>query len=225
MCAPRSTVERWLRELEHAGIVERIRTGRASVYRLAVEPEAAPPAIERTPETAGSRSLKNEGSDPSEVVDQDPPSEEGRSLKTEVSDPSGLRYPSSGIPFTDGVEFQESTTRVEAREGASAACLAWTRALTERGRLFQPDPSLDAGRFRAVAALADAMRGERGLDDTLLDLARRHIAGRRTGTTPAYWLEWLQREASAGRTAHGVSDAASFVQSEIPTTPTKLRSA
>lgn len=124
------------------------------------------------------------------------------------------------IPVPLPVPSQRSDLRSSREEPrhAEMACGAWTRVLAERGRAFQPDPAKDAGRFRAIGQLVDATRGDVALTDALEAAARRHLDGRRTGTTPEYWLGWLQREAShAPQTErNGVSPIEDFDPDPLP---------
>ncbi len=82
---------------------------------------------------------------------------------------------------------------------ASLAETAWHAALAERGASFMPHPSTDGPVLRNVAALvAKRLKGGESLESALLDSARAHLAQRRSGKSkPAWWLEWLQVEASA----------------------------
>ena len=144
----------------------------------------------------------------------------GNAVTGPVTPPVATPAPSRPVPSRpDRSDLRSSRESArEERSLADLACSAWTRVLAERGRRFQPDPSKDAGRFRAIGQLVDAMRGDVALTDALEASARRHIDQRRTGTTPEYWLEWLQRDASrAPQTErNGVSPIEDFDPSPLP---------
>lgn len=100
MGSPRRSVERWLLELESAGLLERTRTGRECIYRLAGEPVSI---------TAISGA-----SDPPESADRP----ESRGAEVGASDPPELAHQREPIPFSQAVEDQKSgsQTRAGARE-------------------------------------------------------------------------------------------------------------
>lgn len=100
MGSPRRSVERWLFELESAGLVERRRTGRECIYRLAGEPEA-PPAI-------------SGGSDAPESADRDAPEMADQmrhvlpeSARSGGSDAPGLAHQAPPVPLSVAVEDQK----------------------------------------------------------------------------------------------------------------------
>lgn len=82
---------------------------------------------------------------------------------------------------------------------ASMAEAAWTRVVGERGGAWAPDPSTDGPRLRSIATIVDKTRHGHQLGHALELSARAFLAQRTSGRgTPQSWLEWLQREASAG---------------------------
>jgi hypothetical protein len=79
------------------------------------------------------------------------------------------------------------------------ADVAWTGAVGARGGSFVAHPTRDAPTFRAIAALVARTSPGRPLAESLRASADAHLAQRTSGrSSPEYWLEWLQREASAG---------------------------
>lgn len=111
--------------------------------------------------------------------------------------------PSRPVPSSTSPTSTESaaTTRAEADRvrDPQLAEVAWTNAVGARGGSFVANPSKDAPAFRAIAALVAKLNLGRDLRVALRASADAHLAQRTTGkSTPEWWLEWLQREASAG---------------------------
>lgn len=75
MGSPRRSVERWLAELEHVGLIERRRTGRECEYSLAGEPDQMPAisGASDTPSTASQVGAKSGASDAPTVGASDTP--------------------------------------------------------------------------------------------------------------------------------------------------------
>lgn len=130
----------------------------------------------------------------------------------------GTGPPSRPVPSRrDPEEISSASARSgHARTPAAAAEVAWARVIGERGGSYAPDPSTDGPRFKSIAALLEARRGPVAFDEEALASARAHMATRTSGRgTPRSWLEWLQREASAGgsRPINGASAPHEFVSS------------
>lgn len=147
MASPRRSVERWLGELEHAGLLERERTGRACTFRMAIDPgamttdggsaEGATPAND-----GGSRSATDGASGP--------PSSQARSAKRGVSDPPSVAHQALSTPSSVGVEISIEGER--AREWRVGYARRWESACGA------PAPSIDGYVPKLLRSAADPVR-------------------------------------------------------------------
>lgn len=156
--------------------------------------EAGPPGFR-------SESERNDTWSPTGIHPERPatPSREDSGLRTQDSRVPERDLPAASDRSGRARESGEVSPAAAGSSFASMAEVAWTRVVGERGGAFAPEPTTDGPRLRNVAELVNARRGAVPLSDALLASARAHMAQRTSGRgTPRSWLEWLQREASAG---------------------------
>ncbi len=159
--------------------------------------------VDAEPETKASTEASTVDASPpsteASTVDASDASRALRAPATRAPDPVPSRpLPSGSFPDSSSATSISESDRVR---DPQLALVAWTQVLGEAGCPFEPHPTRDAPTFRAIAALVGKLTVDSGapLADHLRASAKAHLAQRTSGKSlPGYWLEWLQREASAG---------------------------